>query len=294
MSDERARVFDDLRPLLFTIAYEITGSAVDADDVLQESWLRWSGVDLATVAHQRAYLAQIVSRQALNALRAASRRREEYVGPWLPEPLVGSVGDIADDVVLGESVSMALLLVLETLSPAERVVFVLREVFGFEHAEIAEVVGRSPAAVRQLAHRAREHVQARRPRFEPVGDDAARVVEEFVRAAGSGDLDALLRVLDPDVVWLSDSGGKASAPRRPLRGAAEVARFILGTFRKATPRHSFRAATVNGAPGIVLRDGDRLEGVFSFDVRDGRIVGFYGFRNPDKLGSVDLVRRVGR
>ncbi|MFC0647003.1 RNA polymerase sigma-70 factor [Cellulomonas phragmiteti] len=293
-ADERARAFADLRPLLFTIAYQVTGSAADADDVLQESWLRWSAVDAATVANPRAYLAQVVSRQALNALRAASRRREEYVGPWLPEPLVQTAADVADDVLLGESVSMALLLVLETLSPAERVVFVLREVFGFEHTEIAHAVGRSPAAVRQLAHRAREHVQARRPRYEPVGEDTERVVEQFLHAAGTGDLDALLRVLDPDVVWVSDGGGRASAARRPLHGAPDVARFVLGLFRRATPTHTFRTAVVNGAPGVVLRDGDRMEGVFSFAVQDGRVVGLYAVRNPDKLGSAEQERRVGR
>ncbi len=291
---EHARVFADLRPLLFTIAYQVTGSATDADDVLQESWLRWSAVDVATVTHPRAYLAQVVSRQALNALRAASRRREEYVGPWLPEPLVVTPGDLSDDVVLGEAVSMALLLVLETLSPAERVVFVLREVFGFEHAQIADVVDRTPAAVRQLAHRAREHVQARRPRYEPKDEEAARVAQEFLRAAAGGDIDGLLAVLDPDVVWVSDGGGRASAPRRPLHGAGDVARFVLGLFALATPSHTFAQVDVNGAPGVLLRDGERLEGVFSIDVRDGRVVALYGVRNPDKLRGADQVREVGR
>ncbi|MCM0640934.1 RNA polymerase sigma-70 factor [Cellulomonas wangsupingiae] len=291
---EHAREFTELRPLLFTIAYEITGSTADADDVLQDSWLRWSAVDLATVEHRRAYLARVVSRQALNALRASSRRREEYVGPWLPEPLLVSAGDLADDVVLGESVSMAVLLVLESLSPAERVVFVLREVFGFEHAEIAGVVGRTPAAVRQLAHRAREHVEARRPRYEPRGDEAARAVQEFLRAAGTGDLDGLLAVLDPDVVLVSDGGGKVSALRHPLRGAADVARFVLGLFRLATPSHTFGLAGINGAPGVVVRRGHDLEGVFCFDVQEGRVVGVYGVRNPDKLASLAQVRRVGR
>lgn len=292
--DEHGRVFAELRPLLFTIAYEITGSTTDADDVLQESWLRWADVDLTTVEHRRSYLARVVSRQSLNALRAASRRREEYVGPWLPEPLVVTPGDLADDVVLGESVSMALLLVLETLSPAERVVFVLREVFGFDHTEIADVVGRTPAAVRQLAHRAREHVQARRPRYAPADDEAVRAVEQFLHAAGGGDLAGLLAVLDPDVVWLSDGGGKASAARRPLHGPSDVARFVLGLFRQATPAHRFRFATVNGAPAVVLSEGDHVEGVFCFDVHDGRITALYGVRNPDKLTAVDRVRRVVR
>jgi RNA polymerase sigma-70 factor (ECF subfamily) len=202
-TDEHAERFTLLRPLLFTIAYEILGSATDADDVLQDSYLRWAQVDLAEVRDTKSYLAQLVTRQALNTLRAEARRREDYVGPWLPEPVLLDGRDALADVVLAESVSMAMLVVLETLTPDERAVFVLREVFGFDHAEIATAVGKSTAAVRQIAHRAREHVQSRRKRFEPVHPDrSAQITTEFLAAAASGDVAALM------------PGGRWSARRR--------------------------------------------------------------------------------
>ena len=221
-ADEHAERFTALRPLLFTIAYEILGTATESDDVLQESYLRWAEVDLSTVHDTKAYLAQLVTRQSLNALRAAARRREEYVGPWLPEPLLLEEQDASADVLLAESVSMAMLVVLETLSPDERAVFVLREVFGFDYDEIASAVGKSTAAVRQIAHRAREHVQARRKRFEPVDPkQSMEVTAQFFAAAATGDMDALMTMLAPDVVWTADSDGKASAARRPIVGAGE-------------------------------------------------------------------------
>ena len=233
MTDEHAERFTPLRPLLFTIAYEILGSATESDDVLQESYLRWAQVDLTTVRDSKAYLAQLVTRQALNTLRAQSRRREQYIGPWLPEPLLTGP-DASADVVLAESVSMAMLVVLETLSPDERAVFVLREVFGFGHDEIAAAVGRSVAAVRQMAHRAREHVQSRRKRFEPVDPQvSAEITSRFFTAAATGDLDGLMAMLAPDVAWTADSDGKVSAARRPVLGADRVARLVLGFARMA-------------------------------------------------------------
>ena len=233
IDDEHAERFTALRPLLFTIAYEILGTATESDDVLQESYLRWAEVDLATVHDTKAYLAQLVTRQSLNALRAEARRREEYVGPWLPEPLLLDEQDASADVVLAESVSMAMLVVLETLSPDERAVFVLREVFGFGYDEIASAVGKSTAAVRQVAHRAREHVQARRRRFEPVDPkQSMEVTARFFAAAATGDMEGLMAMLAPDVVWTADSDGKASAARRPGRSApAKVAKLVMGLIR---------------------------------------------------------------
>ncbi|MEZ0341932.1 RNA polymerase sigma-70 factor [Mycobacterium sp. pV006] len=292
--DEHAERFTHLRPLLFTIAYEILGSATESDDVLQDSYLRWAEVDLDTVTDTKAYLAQLVTRQALNALRAQSRRREDYVGPWLPEPLL-TEEDPSADVVLAESVSMAMLVVLETLSPDERAVFVLREVFGFGHDEIAATLGKSTAAVRQMAHRAREHVQSRRKRFEPVDAKlGAEITTRFFAAAATGDLDGLMAMLAPDVVWTADSDGKVSAARRPVAGAERVARLILGFVRLAGDEGRVEPAVYNSAPALVLYLGDRLEGVVTFEVIDGRITNFYAMRNPEKLVAVTVPRRIGR
>ena len=294
MTDEHAERFTPLRPLLFTIAYEILGSATESDDVLQESYLRWAQVDLTTVRDSKAYLAQLVTRQALNTLRAQSRRREQYIGPWLPEPLLTGP-DASADVVLAESVSMAMLVVLETLSPDERAVFVLREVFGFSHDEIAAAVGRSAAAVRQMAHRAREHVQSRRKRFEPVDPQvSAEITSRFFTAAATGDLDGLMAMLAPDVAWTADSDGKVSAARRPVLGADRVARLVLGFARMAGAEGRVEAAVYNSAPAMVLYLGDHLEGVVTFEVVDGRITNFYAMRNPEKLASVMVPRQIGR
>ena len=294
MTDEHAERFTPLRPLLFTIAYEILGSATESDDVLQESYLRWAQVDLTTVRDSKAYLAQLVTRQALNTLRAQSRRREQYIGPWLPEPLLTGP-DASADVVLAESVSMAMLVVLETLSPDERAVFVLREVFGFSHDEIAAAVGRSAAAVRQMAHRAREHVQSRRKRFEPVDPQvSAEITSRFFTAAATGDLDGLMAMLAPDVAWTADSDGKVSAARRPVLGADRVARLVLGFARMAGAEGRVEAAVYNSAPAMVLYLGDHLEGVVTFEVVDGRITNFYAMRNPEKLASVTVPRQIGR
>jgi RNA polymerase sigma-70 factor (ECF subfamily) len=292
--DEHAERFTHLRPLLFTIAYEILGTATESDDVLQESYLRWAAVDLDGVQDTKAYLAQLVTRQALNALRAQARRREEYVGPWLPEPLLDA-GDASSDVVLAESVSMAMMVVLETLSPDERAVFVLREVFGFGHDEIATTIGKSTAAVRQMAHRAREHVQSRRKRFEPV--DPKRSLEltaQFFATAATGDIDALITMLAPDVVWTADSDGKASAARKPVAGAQRVARLILGLLRFAGDEGRVEPAFYNGAPALVLYLGDNLEGVISVEITCGVITHFYAMRNPEKLGGVGVARELSR
>ncbi|MGE0221083.1 RNA polymerase sigma-70 factor [Mycolicibacterium sp.] len=292
--DEHAERFTVLRPLLFTIAYEILGSATESDDVLQESYLRWAEVDLATVHDTKAYLARLVTRQSLNALRAQSRRREDYVGPWLPEPLLVDT-DASVDVVLAESVSMAMLVVLETLSPDERAVFVLREVFGFGHDEIASILEKSPAAVRQMAHRAREHVQARRKRFEPVDPKVStELTQRFFTAAATGDFDGLLEMLTEDVTWTADSDGKVSAARRPVVGAEKVARVLIGLVRVAGESGRVEPAMYNGAPALKLYLGDHFEGIVTVEITDGRISNLYAMRNPDKLVGVDVPRTISR
>lgn len=293
--DVHAERFTMLRPLLFTIAYEILGSATESDDVLQESYLRWANVDLSTVNDTKAYLAQLVTRQSLNALRAQSRRREEYVGPWLPEPLLLDTKDASADVVLAESVSMAMLVVLETLSPDERAVFVLHEVFGFSHDEIASTIGKSSVAVRQMAHRAREHVQSRRKRFEPVDPKLSmEITARFFTAASTGDVDALLEMLSPDVVWTADSDGKVSAARRPVTGAERVAKLLVGLVRVARESGHVEPATYNNAPALKLYLGDSFEGVVTVEITDGRISHFYAMRNPAKLAGIDIPREISR
>jgi len=294
---EHAERFTHLRPLLFTIVYEILGSATESDDVLQDSYLRWADVDLATVRDTKSYLAQLVTRQALNALRASTRRREDYIGPWLPEPLLLDERDASADVVLAESVSMAMLVLLETLTPDERAVFVLREVFGFDYDEIAGAVSKSTATVRQVAHRAREHVHARRKRFEPV--DAARtaeITEQFMTAAATGDMEGLLSMLAPDATWTADSGGKASAARRPVVGADRVAKAIIGIFRlgQKLPDVRIQTAVYNSAPAVIVYSADHLEGVFLIEVIDGKITHFYAMRNPDKLAGITIPRTISR
>jgi len=297
-ADEHAERFTLLRPLLFTIAYEILGSATEADDVLQDSYLRWAAVDLSAVRDTRSYLAQLVTRQALNALRAGARRREEYVGPWLPEPLLLDDQDPSADVVLAESVSMAMLILLETLSPDERAVFVLREVFGFDYAEIADAVGKPAPTVRQVAHRAREHVRARRKRFASVNPHRnAEITAQFLATAASGDVKALMEMLAPDASWMADSGGKVSAARRPVVGADRVARALVGLLRKmgdiwATLR--IEMVTCNSAPAVLVYHDEHLEMVTTVEIVDGKITNLYVMRNPDKLAALATARAISR
>jgi RNA polymerase sigma-70 factor, ECF subfamily len=294
-SDEHADRFTLLRPLLFTIAYEILGSATEADDVLQDSYLRWATVNVDEVRDTKAYLAQLVTRQALNTLRTQARRREDYVGPWLPEPLLLDERDAATDVVLAESVSMAMLVVLETLTPDERAVFVLREVFGFSHDEIAAAVGKSAVAVRQMAHRAREHVQSRRRRFEPLDpQQSEQITTQFLMTAATGDLAGLMSMLAPDVVFTSDSAGKVSAARRPVLGPDKVARFIIGLMRQAGPEYRMEVSTYNGTPALVVYHHDEPASVIMIEVTDGKITNFYAMRNPEKLATVTVRREISR
>jgi RNA polymerase sigma-70 factor (ECF subfamily) len=279
------------RSLLFTIAYEILSSASDAEDVVQETWLRWADVDHAEVRDSRAYLVRIVTRQALNRLRSLARRREEYVGEWLPEPLLTSP-DVAADVELAESVSMAMLTVLETLGPAERAVFVLREVFEVPYDEIAEAVDKSPAAVRQIAHRARDHVAARRPRVPVSTNQQQEAVDRFLAAVRHGDLQGLLDVLAPDVVAISDSGGLVPASRRPIEGAERVARLLISGARSVDLE--VETVWLNGSPAARIDIGGQVTTAVSLEVADGRITRIFAILNPHKLARIDRAAELTR
>lgn len=298
MSDDRApnaatEAFLTHRNLLFTVAYEMLGSAADAEDVLQETWLRWAGVDLATVRDQRAYLVRITTRQALTRLRTVARRRESYVGPWLPEPLL-TAPDVADDVELAESISMAMLLVLETFTPTERAVFVLREVFALDYDEIAEAVDKKVAAVRQIAHRAREHVAARRPRQAVSPAENRAALQAFQRAVDTGDVQSLLNVLAPDVVLLSDGGGVKRAVPRPLVGADKVTRLFGVGLEQVGDALSVEATQVNGHPALIIRLDGEVDGVLAVRLDQGLVTGLYYVRNPDKLSRVAYETAVSR
>jgi RNA polymerase sigma-70 factor (ECF subfamily) len=281
------------RNLLFTVAYEMLGSAADAEDVLQETWLSWARVDLDSVRDQRAYLIRITTRHALMRLRSLGRRREAYVGPWLPEPLL-TAPDVAEDVELADSVSMAMLLVLETLSPTERAVFVLREVFEFGYEEIALAVDKSPAAVRQVAHRARGHVASRRPRGAASPDESQAALEAFQRAVQTGDVQSLLDVLAPDVVALSDGGGVRKALPRPLVGAGKVARLVAAHFATFGGEEVVETTHVNGQPALIMRLDGRIDSVVAVRIDDGLVTGLYVVRNPEKLSHLTRETAVSR
>ena len=283
--DPATEAFVAHRNLLFTVAYEMLGSAADAEDVLQETWLRWAGVDPGAVRDQRAYLVRIATRQALSRLRTLGRRKESYVGPWLPEPLL-TAPDVAEDIELAESVSMAMLLVLETLTPTERAVFVLREVFDLAYDEIAEAVGKSPAAVRQIAHRARAHVAARRPRGVVSPAESRDALEAFQRAAETGDLQRLLDILAPDVVFLGDGGGVVQAVPVPVAGAGKVARLLAVGLSRIAAVASLEPVQVNGYPALILRLGGEIDSVIAVRIDDGLITGLYAVRNPEKLSHL--------
>ncbi|GGV28169.1 RNA polymerase sigma24 factor [Streptomyces longisporoflavus] len=286
-------VFLAHRNLLFTVAYEILGSAADAEDVLQETWLRWTAVDPAMVRKERAYLVQIATRQALDRVRALGRRKESYVGPWLPEPLL-TAPDVAEDIELADSVSMAMLLVLETLAPVERAVFVLREVFDLAYDEIADAVGKSPAAVRQLAYRARAHVAARRPRGTASPAQTRAALQAFQKAVETGELQSLLDILAPDVVALSDGGGVRHALLRPIVGADKVARLLAGGWWKRDAARSLEPVQINGGPALLVRVNGQVDGVLAVRVENGCVTGAYHVRNPEKLSHLTHETAISR
>jgi RNA polymerase sigma-70 factor (ECF subfamily) len=282
--------------LLFTVAYEMLGSASEAEDVVQETWIRWDAIGPAArseVRDPRAFLVRMITRKALDRLRTNARRREEYFGEWLPEPLL-TAPDVAEDVELAESVSFAMLTVLETLTPTERAVFVLREVFDLPYGEIAEAVDKSAAAVRQIGHRAREHVAARRPRMEVSRSEQEEVVERFLAAVTSGDLQGLLDALAPDVVLVADGGGIAQAITSPVTGAKKVAN-LLRTFPKFGAGATILPVLLNGAPGakiVGLDDGH--DTAITFVIEDRRISRIYAVRNPIKLSRIDVEAKLSR
>jgi RNA polymerase sigma-70 factor (TIGR02957 family) len=291
-----AEVFESYRRLLFSVAYRMLGTVADAEDIVQDAWLRWSGADRMKVEDAKAYLVRVVTNAAIDRLRSAQVRRESYVGPWLPEPVLTSP-DVAEDVELAESVSLAMLVVLETLSPLERAVFVLREVFGFSHAEVAATLERSEESVRQVAHRARRHVTERRTRYSADRAEQRRVTEEFLAAAVGGDLERLLAVLAPDVVLVSDGGGKRIAARRPLAGAEEVARFLIGIAKRpydgvAVEDVTIEITDVNGVTGVVIEGGGMILTTMAAAVENGRVKALHLVANPDKLGSIAEGRQV--
>lgn len=286
--------FEAQRPLLISITYRMLGSLAEAEDVVQEAWLRWDRIDRAAIGNDRAFLVRMTTRLAIDRLRRLKARRESYIGPWLPEPVLVE-HDVADDVELAESVSLALLVTLETLSPLERAVFVLREAFEHSYAEIGAIIGRNEATVRQLARRAREHVAEGRTRFDADQATRQRVTEQFLAACNNGDLRALMAVLAPGVTLYADSGGRVPAPRRPIVGADKVARFFLSIWTipyadwvgvAEEPEVEVRLARVNDGPGLVSTADGQPVGAIVLEIADGVIQTIDLSVNPDKLAGL--------
>jgi RNA polymerase sigma-70 factor (ECF subfamily) len=288
--DTATEVFEEHRPVLMGVAYRMLGRVADAEDVVQEAWLRWSGADRTEVREPRAYLVRITTRLAVDRLRQVRSRNEAYVGPWLPEPYVTDFGDTVPDTaeraVLADSVSLAVLVVLESLSPLERAVFVLREAFGYPYADIAAVLDRGEPAVRQLAGRARKHVEERRPRYEVDPAERRDLTERFLAAAAGGDLEGLMSLLAPDVRLIGDSGGLSKAPLRVIETADKVGRFLYAIAQQGVPDPSYRSLELNGGAALLVLSGDKPDSTVQLDVVDGRIQCIYIVRNPEKLVSL--------
>ena len=287
-TDRALATFTEHRPVLFGIAYRMLGSVADAEDVLQDAWLSWSAASGGReIGSPRAYLARTVTNLSLNRLESARARRESYVGPWLPEPVLAAPQDVAGEAEQAEAVSLAMLIVLETLSPLERAVFVLREVFGFSAAEVAGMLGRGEDAVRQAGHRARSHVQARRPRYDAPARARRLVTERFLAACAGGDLTAVLELLAPDVTAWTDGGGKVRAARRPLHGADHVARWLLGVLRRPLPEPGVEPVLVNGEPGLLVTSAGAPDSVIVVGLSEAHQVdAIWLIRNPDKLAHL--------
>ncbi|MEU0290107.1 RNA polymerase sigma-70 factor [Streptomyces sp. NPDC006147] len=292
--DPATEVFEEHRPLLMGVAYRMLGRVADAEDVVQDAWLRWSADDRSGVREPRGFLVRVTTRLAIDRLRRIKARGETYVGPWLPEPYVtdfgGTVADTAERAVLADSVSLAVLVVMETLSPLERAVFVLREAFGHPYADIAAMTGRGEAAVRQLGARARRHVDERRPRYDVDPARRRALTERFLAAAAGGDLAGLMELLAPDVQLVGDSGGKARAPLRVLDGADHVGRFFVGVAGKGVPDASVLLVELNGGPAVLVLSGGKPDTVVQLDVDEGRVRTVYVVRNPDKLAALAALR----
>ncbi|GGM58162.1 RNA polymerase sigma24 factor [Micromonospora sonchi] len=275
------------RGLLYAVAYRMLGSVKEAEDVVQEAWLRWSRVEPATVVDAEAFLVRVTIRLAIDQLRSARVRRESYVGPWLPEPIL-TRPDIADDVVLADSVSTALLFVLETLSPLERAVFVLNEAFGYPYAEIAQLLGRGVPAVRQLAHRARKAVEGRRRRYDSDPVTRQQVTERFLAACSGGDITALIEVLSPNVTMVSDGGGRTGAPRKPIHGAGLVARAIVVLSRQQPVGSTAGVLHLNGGPGVVVCCDGTAVLAMTLHMVEGLVRTIHVVSNPQKLTAIVL------
>ncbi|MFJ9330172.1 RNA polymerase sigma factor SigJ [Streptomyces sp. NPDC101230] len=292
-ADPATEVFEEHRPVLTGVAYRMLGRVADAEDVVQEAWLRWSSVAQEGIREPRAFLVRITTRLAIDRLRHLTSRREAYVGPWLPEPVVTGFGgsgptapDAAERAVLADSVSLAVLVVLESLSPLERAVFVLREAFGFPYAEIAAALDRTEAAVRQLAGRARRHVAERKPRYDVDPAERRDLTERFLAAASGGSVEQLMALLAPDVRLVSDAGGKAKAALRVIEGAGRVGRFLAAVGQEVGPEWDVRIAEFNGGPGVACFVGGKADTFFQIEMRDGIIQCIYIVRNPDKLAGL--------
>ena len=298
MPEPDAETFEAHRDLMFAVAYRMLGTVADAEDAVQDAWLRWSAAPRRSVTQPRAYLTKIITNTSLNRLRSVRARREAYLGPWLPEPLLTKENpDYAERAVVAESVSLAMLVVLESLTPEERAVFVLREMFGLSHAEIGAALGRTDTSVRQLAHRAREHVHARRPRFAVDRGQQREVTRRFLDAAGGGDLDQLMAVLAPEVTLTSDGGGRARAARRPVTGAAKVARLLLGLVARRNaglfaPGGRSELAQVNGGPGLLITADGRAFAAMTWEVSGGQVTAIHLITNPDKLAAISARRTL--
>ncbi len=283
----QADAFTEHRPLLFSIAYRMLGSVMDAEDMVQETYLRWEQARPAKLRSSKSYLSTIVTRLCIDQLRSARAQREQYIGPWLPEPLITEEApDMDGRLIMDDSVSMAFLVLLERLSPMERAVFLLRDVFDYEYAEIAGVVDKSEANCRQMVRRARQHVAEGGRRFEASPEQLERVAERFLQATTSGNMQALIEILAEDVTLRSDGGGKVAAALNPIYGPANVARFFIGVASKMPASFDTRRAWVNGAPGVITYVDGRPQSVITADVQDGKVCAVHIVVNPDKLRHV--------
>lgn len=278
--------FEEHRPALERLAYRMLGSLSDADDVMQEAYLRWCKADRSGVESPRAFLISIVTRLCIDQRRSVDARKEQYVGPWLPEPVVETAADPTRRLEAAETVSLAFLVVLENLAPVERAAYLLRRVFDYDYAEIARVLDKSEPACRQLVSRAEQRVKERRPRFDPNPTEATELTEAFVTACATGDMASMMRLLAADAVMVSDGGGKVPAALAPVHGADKVARFFLGLAKKYPPEMEVRRVNVNGLPGLMTVLGEQIVNVLTLDVIDGRIAACYVMRNPEKLARM--------
>jgi RNA polymerase sigma-70 factor (ECF subfamily) len=290
MTDVDATQFETYRPLMFSIAYRMLGCATDAEDIVQEAYLRYQATAPSQIVSHRAFLSTVVTRLCLNQLRSAKARRESYLGPWLPEPVLTDTDELfapTQQAELHETLSLAFLVLLEQLTPVERAVFLLRDVFDYDYTEIAAIIGKTEVACRQLFTRAKKHIADNRPRFKPTPEAHQQIFTQFLRAAGNGELDGLLQLLADDVTLWADSGGKVRGILRPLRGRDTVARFLLASPQIPTEPYQPDIANVNGEPALILRAGAQARVVVSISIDQGRIFAIWVLGNPDKLNWVN-------